>query len=207
MKNDHEARRRNKDAEFAGLIFKDGIHRQEFTVEKLRQSYPLKIDRIVITSDEEIKFLINTNLFAYIEKPTGNAANGGDVLSLIHADCIMVTFIQGDNGLELSSIDITDGIQIPYGAHKNEDINLFTDGVLDSLVNDKHNYIDEDWDKEWNEAVAERRQKDQDINDRMAASKQEWLEFRQNSQAKTMKTRARLRKERKKKKQKIVHYD
>ena len=112
----------------------------------------------------------------------------------------MVTFIQGDNGLELSSIDITDGIQIPYGAHKNEDINLFTDGVLDSLVNDKHNYIDEDWDKEWNEAVAERRQKDKDINDRTVATNQEWLEFRQNSQAKTMKTRARLRKERKKKK-------
>lgn len=199
MKNDHEARRRNKDAEFAGLIFKDGIHRQEFTVEKLRKSYPLKIDRIVITSDEEIKFLINTNLFAYIEKPSANSANGGDVLSLIHADCIMVTFIQGDNGLELSSIDITDGIQIPYGAHKNEDINLYTDGVLENLVNDKHNYIDEDWDKEWNEAVAERRQKDQDMNDRMVATNQEWLEFRQNSQAKTMKTRARLRKERKKK--------
>lgn len=200
MKNEQEARRRNKDPELTGRIFKDGIHRQEFTIEKLQKSYPLKIDRIVITSEEEIKFLINTNLFAYVEKPSANSTNSNDVLSLIHADCIMVTFIQGENGLELSSIDLTDGIQIPYGAHKNEDINLFTAGVLDNLVNDKHTYIADDWDAEWNDAVQKRHQRDQDLNDRMAATQQEWMVFRKNVQTKTMKTRARLRKERKKKK-------
>ncbi len=200
MKNTQEERRRNRDPEFSQLRFKDAIHRNEFTIERLRKNYPLKIDRIVLAGDNELKFLIPTNLFAFMDKEDDMYAAGSNCLGLVHADCIMVTLHYGDDGLEVTGIDLSDCVQIPYGSHKNEDIEVFKSEFLNTLLENKNAPIPEDWDYEWLEKCKERVQTDLAVTEKMVEARKYWDKFAKQARAKTIATRARNRKERKKKK-------
>lgn len=200
MKNSQEERRRNRDPEFSQLRFKDPIHRTEFTIEKLRKNFPLKIDRIVLAGANDLKFLIPTNLFAFTDKDDDANSPGGTYLGLVHADCIMVSLHFGNDGLEVTGIDLTDCVQIPYGNHKNEDIEVYKSEFLSSLLENKNAPIPDDWDFEWLDKCKERVKSDLAVTEKMAEARQKWDKFAQQSRAKTIATRARKRKERKKKK-------
>ena len=196
MKNQQEEKRRAKDPEYATYTFKDPIHRNEFTLKQFMQQYALTMDRIII-NDHEFKFLLPTSLFAFSDKDDDKFQEDNRTLGLVHADAIVVTLVQQDSGLDFSSIDLVDCVQIPFGMHQNQDIATYSGHSLRDLLVDLNTPLNPQW-QEWLNQI---RSKVMELRAR-ASAPSIYDEVRARAREKTIKTRERRRQERKKKNKK-----
>ena len=196
MKNQQEEKRRAKDPEYATYTFKDPIHRNEFTLKQFMQQYALTMDRIII-NDHEFKFLFPTSLFAFSDKDDDKFQEDNKTLGLVHADAIVVTLVQQDSGLDFSSIDLVDCVQIPFGMHQNQDIATYNGHSLRDLLVDLNTPLDPQW-QEWLNQI---RSKVMELRAK-ASAPSIYDEVRARAREKTIKTRERRRQERKKKNKK-----
>lgn len=152
MKNQQEARRRSHDPEFAAYTFKDPILSSNLTVPKLLRNYPLVVERIILDKDDTLKFLILSKLFAFTDQADNQFLESEESLGLVHADAIVVTLSQQGDGLEVTSIDLADSVQIPYGSHKNEDVESYKDNkLLDLIAPDEPVALG--WESKWQETL------------------------------------------------------
>lgn len=196
MKNQQEQKRCAKDPEYAGYTFKDPMHRNEFTYNRLMRQYPLNIERVVL-SDNELKFLIPTSLFAFTDKEDDKFQEHNDTLGLVHADAIVVTLIQQGSGLDFSSIDLADCVQIPFGMHQNQDASFYEDNALRELLVDLSKELPVDWIDWLNDARVTLKE-----HTTKEAAPNPLADLRKRANDKAMKTRERLRQARKNKKKK-----
>lgn len=196
MKNQQEQKRCAKDPEYAGYTFKDPMHRNEFTYNRLMRQYPLNIERVVL-SDNELKFLIPTSLFAFTDKEDDKFQEHNDTLGLVHADAIVVTLIQQGSGLDFSSIDLADCVQIPFGMHQNQDASFYEDNALCELLVDLGKELPVDWIDWLNDARVTLKE-----HTTKEAAPNPLADLRKRAKDKAMKTRERLRQARKNKKKK-----
>lgn len=155
MKNTQEAKRRNKDAQYAKYTFIDKLLSSDITAVKLERNYPLNIDRVILPSDDEIKLLLTTNLFAYKDADDDYYYENKSV-GIIHGDCVLVSLVATEQGLDFASIDVSDCIQIPYGAHKNDDVKFYDSKAFLDILDEENPPLEEGWDKEWQEKNQER---------------------------------------------------
>lgn len=193
MKNQQEAKRRAHDPEYASYVFKDPIHRSEFTQARLMRQYPLTIERLIL-NDHELKFLFPTSLFAFSDKEDDKFQEHNNSLGLIHADAIVVTLTQEGSGLDFSSIDLADCVQIPFGMHQNQDVIAFDDQALTELLSALNTPVGADY----HELIAAGRRKVREQRAAAASVNQ----VGQRAREKTKQTRERLRQARKKKNKK-----
>ena len=196
MKNQQEQKRCAKDPEYAGYTFKDPMHRNEFTYNRLMRQYPLNIERVVL-SDNELKFLIPTSLFAFTDKEDDKFQEHNDTLGLVHADAIVVTLVQQGSGLDFSSIDLADCVQIPFGMHQNQDASSYEDNALRELLVDLGKELPVDWIDWLNDARVTLKE-----HSTKEAAPNPLANLRKRANDKAMKTRERLRQARKNKKKK-----
>lgn len=146
MKNEQEARRRNRDPEYKTYTFTDPVHQNDFTRTKLKNNYPLIIERVVIKGND-LKFVMPSPLFSYVD--SRDEEEQGEQPGLIHGDAIVVSLVAGDNGYDFSSLDIADCIQIPFGQHQNKDVEDYDKYDFYKLVEAWHEPLPEGWDQEW----------------------------------------------------------
>ncbi len=154
MKNEQEKRRRNRDPEYADYTFKDSMLPSDITVPRLLRNYKLNIERIIIDDENSLRFMIPTNLFAFSDKADDQFVEVTDTLGLVHADAIVVTLSVNGDGLDITSIDLADCVQIPYGSHKSAEIKAYASDIADSLMADINNALPEGWKESWQEANA-----------------------------------------------------
>ncbi len=188
MKNQQEARRRNHDQEFANYSFKDPVLSSNLTVPKLLRNYNLDVERIILDDDDIIKFQILSKLFAFTDKADNQFLESEASLGLVHADAIVVTLQQQGESLEVTSIDLADSVQIPYGSHKNEDVESFKENSLLSILEQKDEPCDELWLQEWKDT----------LEDPLCLEKLNLKPQSNDAQKNMLSNRARLRKTRKK---------
>lgn len=188
MKNKQEARRRARDPEYATYIFKDEVLSSNLNVPKLLRNYPLQVERLIKEDDGSLKLLILSRLFAFIDKDDNQFLENEESLGLVHADAIVVTLTREGDGLDVSSIDLADSVQVPYGSHNNNDVSSFKENKLLEVASCKDEGLPEGWDKEWQEAL-----KDENYLETLNLKPQ--LSARDKT---ILDTRSRLRKSRKK---------
>lgn len=155
MKNDQEARRRARDEEYKTYTFKDPIHRSEFNRTKLMRNFPLSIDRVVLSSEEEVKFVMQSELFAFKDSDDDRYQGEGASLGIVHADAIVVTLVLNGEGYDFGGIDLADCVQIPFGSHKNQDADSYPSDGLTRILSDLDAPLPEGWKEEWDKQVSE----------------------------------------------------
>lgn len=157
MKNDQEAKRRARDEEYQSYTFKDPINRSEFTKAKLMRNFPLTIDRVVLSSEEEkeVKFILQSDLFAYKDADDDRYQGENNSLGMVHADAIVVSLGLNGEGYDFNAIDLADCVQIPFGAHKNADAEAYQENGLTDLLSDLDAPLPEGWQEAWAQAVSE----------------------------------------------------
>lgn len=157
MKNDQEAKRRARDEEYQSYTFKDPINRSEFTKAKLMRNFPLTIDRVVLSSEEEkeVKFILQSDLFAYKDADDDRYQGENNSLGMVHADAIVVSLGLNGDGYDFNAIDLADCVQIPFGAHKNADAEAYQEKGLTDLLSDLDEPLPEGWQEAWAQAVSE----------------------------------------------------
>ena len=154
-KNAQELSRRRHDEEYESYVFKDPIHRTEFTLNKLKSSYPLAIERVILSADDEIKLVLPSLLFAYLDKDDDMFQEVNESLGLVHADAIVVSLKKEGEGYDFAGLDIADCVQIPFGRQQNQDVDTYNDEDMYRLVTDLDAPIPADWDVLWRDVVAQ----------------------------------------------------
>lgn len=155
MKNEQEAKRRARDEEYKTYTFKDPINRSEFTRAKLMRNFPLSIDRVVLSGENEIKFILQSDLFAFKDSDDDRYQGEGASLGIVHADAIVVSLELNGEGYDFSGIDLADCVQIPFGAHQNHDVDSYPEQGLSTLLSDLESPLPEGWKESWVQTVSE----------------------------------------------------